>query len=307
MKKSDNILDLHNCKLCPKNCGVDRAVGVKGYCGCDSRLFVARAALHMWEEPCISGEEGSGTVFFSGCNMRCIFCQNNNISNGMTGKEISVERLAGIFLELQGKKANNINLVTPTQYIPHIIKAIYIAKNRGLKIPIVYNTSGYEKVEVLEKLDGLVDIYLPDMKYFSEEPALKYSNAANYFSYASAALQEMYRQVGTPEFDKNGIMKKGIIVRHLLLPGRTCETENIIRYLYENYGDNIYMSIMSQYTPMKDLIESGKYPELAEKIDFDEYNRIIDNAIELGVENAFIQEDDVAMESFIPDFNCEGV
>ncbi len=299
---------MEKCILCPRECKVNRNKGEKGYCGYDKKLYVARAALHMWEEPCISGEEGSGTVFFSGCTLRCVYCQNANIASGNIGKEISVERLSDIFMELQAKGANNINLVTPTHYTLYIIEAVKIAKRKGLIIPIVYNTSGYEKVETLKLLDGIVDIYLPDLKYVDDDIAIRYSNAKNYFLYASEAIKEMYRQVGAPKFDeKTGLMKTGIIVRHLVLPKNEEDSKKVIEYLYKTYGDNIYMSIMSQYTPMKGLVEGGKYPELSTKIDFDKYNEIIDYAISLGVENAFIQEDDVAMNSFIPEFNCEGV
>ena len=226
----------------------------------------------------------------------------------MQGKEITIERLVEIFFELQEKGANNINLVTPTHYTLHIIEALKAAKSKGLYIPIVYNTSGYEKVETLKMLEGLVDIYLPDFKYFSKELSKRYSHAENYFEYASKAIKEMYRQVGIPVFDENtGLMKKGIIVRHLVLPGCAKDSKKVIEYLYNTYGDNIYMSIMSQYTPMPALCENGKYPELSVKLTEKEYDEVVDYAIDLGVENAFIQEGETANESFIPDFNCEGV
>ncbi len=287
---------------------MNRSEGEKGFCGCDDKLYVARAALHMWEEPCISGENGSGTVFFSGCPLKCVFCQNGSIANVSVGKEITIERLANIFMELQEKGANNINLVTPTHYVRHIVEALKLAKREGLNIPIVYNTGGYEKIETLKLLEGFVDIYLPDMKYYSSEPALKYSKAKDYFQVASKALEEMYRQVGRPQFDEaTGMMKKGVIVRHLVLPGNVEDSKKVIKYLFVKYGNNIFMSIMSQYTPMESLRLSGKCVELHEKLDYIEYDKLIDYAIELGVENAFIQEDDVATESFIPDFNCEGV
>ncbi len=302
------MIDLKSCTLCPRECKVDRSNGVKGYCGYDDKLYVARAALHMWEEPCISGENGSGTVFFSGCPLRCVFCQNGNIANTSIGKEITIERLVKIFLELQEKGANNINLVTPTHYTLHILEALKLAKERGLKIPVVYNTSGYEKVETLKMLEGLVDIYLPDMKYYSNELAKKYSRTDDYFEMAANALKEMYRQVGTFKFDEStGMMKKGIIVRHLVLPGNIEDSKKVIKYLFDNYGHNIYMSIMSQYTPMEAIKLLNDYSELHNKLDFDEYDKLLDYAIDLGVENAFIQEEDVAKESFIPDFNCEGV
>ncbi len=302
------LYNLTECRLCPRECKVNRAAGQSGFCGCDNRLLVARAALHMWEEPCISGESGSGTVFFSGCPLRCVFCQNGNIADCTVGKEITIERLSEIFLELQNKGANNINLVTPTHYTLHIAEALKSAKTKGLTIPVVYNTGGYEKVDTLRRLEGLVDIYLPDMKYMNPVLAKCYSHAEDYFRYAQEALAEMYRQVGQPVFDEEtGLMKKGIIVRHLVLPGNTEDSKSIIKYLYEKYGDNIYMSIMSQYTPMKSLCENGIYPELARKLSEAEYDEVIDYAIEIGVENAFIQEGDPADESFIPDFNYEGV
>ena len=295
------------CNLCPRSCNVDRTKEA-GYCGETENLRISRAALHMWEEPCISGENGSGTVFFSGCPLKCVFCQNSNIADASVGKEITVERLSEIFIELQEKGAHNINLVTPTHYTLHIVEALNRAKAKGLVLPIVYNTGGYEKVETLMLLDGLVDIYLPDIKYYSDELAIKYSKAKAYFKISSEALQEMYRQVGKPQFDEDtGMMKKGIIARHLVLPGNIEDSKKVVKYLFEEYGHNIYMSIMSQYTPMERMRASGQFPELCEKLDFDEYDSLIDYAIELGVENAFIQEEDVATESFIPDFNCEGV
>ena len=268
------------------------------------KLCVARAALHMWEEPCISGEEGSGAVFFSGCTLRCVFCQNRNIATAKTGKIITTDRLAGIFLELQEKGANNINLVTPTHFAVQIAEAVIKAKKDGLKIPIVYNTGSYENIETLKMLDGLVDIYLPDMKYVNSELSLKYSNAADYFEVASAALKEMFRQVGSPVFDERGIMKKGMIVRHLILPGLTDDSKNVIKYLYETFKDDIYISIMNQYTPLKQV---EKYPEINRKVTDEEYDEVVDYAIELGVVNGFIQEGGTASESFIPEFDCEGV
>lgn len=295
---------LRDCTLCPRECHVDRTAGKKGFCGATDGLIVARAALHMWEEPCISGEEGSGTVFFSGCPLGCIYCQNHNISRGLAGKTITTERLAEIFLELQGKGANNINLVTPSHYVPQITEALDISRKKGLTLPIVYNCSGYEKVETLKLLEGYVDIYLPDLKYMSPEPAAKYSNCRDYFPVAAKALEEMVRQAEEAEFDGRGIMQKGVIVRHLALPGYLEDSKRIIKYLYETYGNRIYISIMNQYTP---IIKSGVYPELNRKITEEEYKELIDYAIETGVENGFIQEGETALESFIPEFNGEGV
>lgn len=295
---------LEDCILCPRECHVNRIEGRTGFCRMTDELVVARAALHYWEEPCISGDKGSGTVFFSGCSLGCVYCQNMNIARGLAGKKITTERLAEIFLELEGKGAENINLITPTHYVPQIIGAIHAARSRGMSLPIVYNTSGYEKKETLKFLDGMVDIYLPDLKYMDREPAMRYSGCNDYFIYAAEALAEMVRQVGTAVFDGNQIMKKGIIVRHLALPGYLDDSKNIIRYLYETYGDKIYISIMNQYTPMRAVEE---YPEINRRITSEEYEELVDYAIELGVNNGFIQEGETATESFIPEFNNEGV
>lgn len=296
---------LSNCILCPRKCDVDRTTGQTGYCGMPDKLLVARAALHMWEEPCISGPTGSGTVFFSGCNLKCVFCQNHSIALGDCGKPISVQRLSEIFLELQEKEAANINLVTPTHYIPQIRDALLLAKAQELNLPIVYNTGGYESVASLQLLEGLVDIYLPDLKYCSTELSTKYSHAADYFQVATAALAEMYRQVGTPVFDEaTGMMKRGMIVRHLILPGQTKDSKKVLRYLHETFGEQIYISIMNQYTPLPHV---AQIPELNRKVTQDEYDRVVNFAIAIGIENAFIQEGETAEESFIPPFDMEGV
>ncbi len=292
-----------NCSLCPRNCRIDRTVN-KGFCKVNDKLLVARASLHMWEEPCISGKNGSGTVFFGGCSLGCRFCQNVSIRDGLVGKEISETRLAQIFIELQEKGANNINLVTPTHYIPSIKDAIVIAKDDGLTIPIVYNTSGYEKVESLKLLDGLVDVYLPDFKYWDTETAKSYSNAPNYIEFVKPAINEMFRQVGIPKFYKNGIMKKGIIVRHLLLPGYLEYSKKIIKYLYDTYKNDIYISIMNQHTPMPNVMEHNL---LSKKVSNQDYEALIDFASDIGVENGFIQEGETAKESFIPPFDSTGV
>ncbi len=299
---------LKDCALCPRECHVDRTAGKRGYCKATDELVVARAALHMWEEPCISGKEGSGTVFFSGCSLGCIYCQNRSISKvqagRLIGKVITIERLADIFLELQGKGANNINLVTPSHFVPHIIEAIKISRKKRLALPIVYNCSGYEKVETLKLLDGYIDIYLPDFKYMWDKPAEQYSNCRNYSAVAAAAIEEMVRQVKEPVFDERGIMQKGVIVRHLTLPGHLEDSKRIIKYLHETYGDRIFISIMNQYTPMT---VNMAYPELNRKITEEEYEELVEYAIEIGVENGFIQEGETASESFIPEFNGEGV
>ena len=300
------------CTLCPRSCAVDREKGERGICGQTEVLKVARAALHYWEEPCISGTEGSGAVFFSGCSLHCVFCQNHNIANGTAGKEITVERLAEIFLELQEKKANNINLVTPGHFVPQIVTALECAKGQGLTIPVVYNTSSYENVDTIKKLEGLVDIYLPDFKYMSPELSKKYSHAADYGVVAKAAIAEMVRQTGAAEFAGGGadpveegrLMRRGTIVRHLLLPGCTEDSKAVIRYLYETYGNRIYISIMNQFTPLEGLKD---YPELNRRITEAEYDEVVDYAIDLGVECGFIQEGDTAEESFIPEFDGEGV
>lgn len=293
----------NECSLCPRMCRTDRDV-TTGYCGVKNTLRVARAALHFWEEPCISGEEGSGAVFFTGCNLRCVFCQNYHIARAEQGKEITTERLAEIFLELQEQKANNINLVTGTHYVPQIVEALQSAKKQGLQIPVVYNCGGYERTETLQLLEGLVDIYLPDFKYMDSQRAGKYSHAKGYPEVAKAALAEMVRQQPEAVFDERGLMKQGIIVRHLMLPGGIKDSKEVVRYLYETYGDRIYMSLMNQYTP---LAHVETYPEINRKLKKFEYDRLVDYAIALGVENAFIQEGETAEESFIPAFTGEGV
>ncbi len=295
---------LKDCILCPRECHVDRTRGQRGYCRVGEELIVARAALHLWEEPCISGEEGSGTVFFSGCSLGCVYCQNVNIARGVAGKIITVERLSEIFLELSQKGANNVNLVTPSHYIPQIMDAILKARSKGFSLPVVYNSSAYEKAETIRLLEGYIDIYLPDMKYYDSRSAARYSNCGDYFTHASEAIAEMVRQVGFPEFDERGIMKRGVIVRHLLLPGHIADSKKIIEYLYHTYGNTIYISIMNQYTPLSAMSE---YPEINRRVAEEEYEELVDYAIDLGVENGFIQEGETASESFIPEFNGEGV
>ena len=293
----------NGCSLCPRNCMIDREV-TSGYCGVKHTLRVARAALHFWEEPCISGEEGSGAVFFTGCNLRCVFCQNYHIARAEQGKEISIARLSEIFLELQSQKANNINLVTATHYVPQVVEALKIAKKNGLSIPVVYNCGGYENADTLRMLEGLVDIYLPDFKYLDSERAGKYSHAKDYPEIAKSALSEMVRQQPVPEFDERGIMKRGVIVRHLMLPGGIKDSKNVVKYLYDTYGNQIYLSLMNQYTPLPHVAD---YPEINRKLKKFEYDRLVDYAISLGVENGFIQEGETAVESFIPAFTNEGV
>lgn len=336
---------LRDCTLCPRSCHVNRLEGQAGYCGQTAELKAARAALHYWEEPCISGTAGSGAVFFSGCPLRCSFCQNHDIAVGRAGKIVSEERLAEIFLELQDRGANNINLVTPTHFAPQIAEALYRAKGMGLHIPVVYNTSSYEKVSTLKLLEGLVDIYLPDLKYASASLAGCLSNAPDYFEVAKAAIEEMARQVGEPVFlapdgrrlnaqqmndacveqeegqtagDADFLMLRGVIVRHLVLPGQETDSRRVLSYLHKTYGNRIYISIMNQYTPMPGIgtwIEGKKalgedaalFGELNRKVTEAEYERLVDYAIDIGVENGFLQEGDTAEESFIPAFDGEGI
>lgn len=294
------------CTLCPRMCAVDRKSGERGICGQTTEIKVARAALHFWEEPCISGEMGSGAVFFSGCALHCVFCQNENIANGTAGKVISTERLGEIFLELQEKGANNINLVTPGQFVPQIIKAVELARNQNLKIPIVYNTSSYENVDTIRSLEGIVDIYLPDFKYFDTALSAKYSHSPDYPAVAKAVIAEMVRQTGAAVFEngEDSLMKRGTIVRHLILPGCTKDSKAVLKYLHETYENQIYISIMHQFTPLSNV---KKYPELNRKITDREYDEVIDFAIDIGIENGFIQEGETAEESFIPEFDNEGV
>lgn len=297
---------MKECNLCPRKCGADRKNGKAGICGVSGKnILAARAALHFWEEPCISGQRGSGTVFFSGCPLRCVYCQNYQIANTEVGMEISEKRLGEIFLELQEKGAHNINLVTPTHYTPEIVRAVTKAKEQGLRLPIVYNCSGYEKVETLKMLRGIVDIYLTDFKYMKREPAARYSKAPDYPEIVRAALEEMVDQTGEAEFDEEGMMKSGVIVRHLLLPGHVRNARAVVKYVYETYGDRVYFSLMNQYTPLPQVKKD--FPELDRKVTRREYQRLVSYALELGVENAFIQEGKTAEESFIPMFDYEGV
>lgn len=292
------------CSLCPRMCGTDRAAGQKGFCGGGNLVRIARAALHYWEEPCISGESGSGTVFFSGCTMRCVFCQNKEISRSEVGKEITIERLAEIYLELAAKGANNINLVTPMHYAPQITAALDIARKNGLTLPIVWNTGGWERRESIAAVRDYADIWLSDFKYFDSSLGESLSKAPNYFSVAAAALDQMVKQTCEPVFDENGMMRRGVIVRHLMLPGHLDDTKNVLRFLYENYGDSIWISIMNQYTPM---CSDPRFPELSRTVSDKEYNEAIDFACELGIENAFVQEGGTVGESFIPPFDLSGV
>ena len=299
-----NMNKYENCLLCPRKCGINRRTGQTGVCGVSSEIKVARAALHYWEEPCISGKRGSGAVFFSGCSLHCVFCQNREISDGKEGKVISKARLSDIFMELAGKGANNINLVTPGQYIPDIVWAVNDAKSRGMKLPIIYNTSGYENVTELKLLEDIVDVYLPDFKYMDSTLSARYSRAKDYPSVAKQALSEMVRQ--QPDVvidDATGLIQKGVIGRQLLLPGHVNDAKAVLKYLYDTYHDHVYISMMSQFTP----IALKDYPEINRTVTKREYERLVNYALEIGITNAFIQEGDVAKDSFIPAFDCEGV
>lgn len=302
------------CRLCPRYCPVNRSVGQRGYCGMTKEIVVARVAPHFWEEPCISGTKGSGTVFFSGCNLRCVYCQNYKIAAGKAGKRMSVSELSEVFLLLQEQGCHNINLVTPSHYVPEIVQALGQA---AVKIPVVYNTSSYECVQTLQKMEGLVDIYLADLKYLSPTLAKKYSHAANYPETAKSAIAEMVRQAGAAEYvygTENGretvvknateypdgaLMRRGVIVRHLLLPGQTKEAKRVLRYLYETYGDTIAISILNQYTPLSHV---AAYPELNRRVEEEEYEEVVEYALALGIGHGFLQEGQAADESFIPAF-----
>lgn len=291
-------MNLSKCDICPRKCGINREKDELGFCQMKDKIKIARYSLHYWEEPIISGETGSGTIFFSGCNLKCIFCQNYKISSENIGKEISVERLKEICLELQNMGANNINLVTGTHFLSLIKEALILAKKEGLTIPIVYNTSSYENVESLKEMEGLIDIYLPDLKYYDNKLAENFSLANNYFEIATNAIKEMVRQTGKPVIENN-IMKKGVIVRHLLLPNHLEDSKKIIKYLHDTYNEDIYISIMNQYTPIKKF---DKYPELNRTLTDKEYDELVNYACDLNITQAFIQEGETCKESFIPDF-----
>ena len=294
--------NLNPCNICPRKCNKNRNKNI-GYCRIKDKIKVARCDLYFYEEPSISGKKGSGTVFFSGCNLDCVYCQNYEISHNNKGVYITIKRLSEIFLELKEKGANNINLVTPTIYIPLIKKALIKAKEKGLNIPIVYNSSGYEDVTSLKLLEGLIDVYMPDFKYMNDEYGEKYSKCKNYSEIAKKAIQEMYRQVGINKF-KNNIMTKGVLVRHLILPSLTNDSKEILKYLHDTYQNNIYISIMNQYTPLKTVEHIEK---LNKKVTKEEYEEVIEYAIDIGIENAYIQEDETAKESFIPIWDNKGV
>lgn len=295
---------LKNCRLCPRNCGINRLEGSLGFCKSGKNVRVARVSLHNWEEPCISGKTGSGTIFFSDCNLRCPFCQNYQISSEGVGKEISIERLSDLFLEQQEIGAHNINLVTPTHYVPQIIKALDIAKSNGLNIPIIYNTNSYENIETIKALKGYIDVYLPDLKYFNDKYSLKYSNAPSYFHHASKAIKEMITQVREIKINSEGLIEKGVLIRHLMLPGLLFDSKKVIDYIYTTFKDSVYISIMNQYTPM---YNSSNFPEINKPLNPKHYDSIINYCLSIGVKNAFIQENGTCSKSFIPEFDLRGI
>ena len=288
---------LGNCCLCPRKCNINREDGKIGKCKATNKIKIALYSIHNFEEPCISGEKGSGTIFFSNCNMNCVFCQNYEISQLGRGKEITIEELADIMIKQQDRNVQNINLVTPTSYTLHIIEAIKIARKKGLKIPIVYNTNGYESIETLKLLEGYVDIYLPDLKYYYNDLAKKYSKIDNYFEIATKAIQEMYRQVGVPVLDENGVMKKGLMIRHLILPNEVQNSKKVLKWIKENIDSNVYVSIMAQYFP---TYKAKEIPELARKITKEEYEKVENYLYELDLENGYIQELGEHEEEYVP-------
>ena len=292
--------ELKSCNICPHKCGVNRLNGIKGRCKCDNKIKIALASVHNYEEPCISEKNGSGTVFFSNCNLNCIYCQNYEISQLGKGKEITIEHLAQIFIKQQEKNVNNINLVTPTMYVPQIIEAIKIARKKGLNIPIIYNSNGYENVETIKKLNGYIDIYLPDLKYYSNEIAKKYSKIDNYFETAISAIKEMQKQVGNPILNEEGIIQKGVIIRHLILPHHLLNTKNILKYVKENFDENTYISIMAQYFPTYKAKEDKL---INRKLTKKEYKEIENYLYLLNLKNGYIQELGEHEEEYVPNFD----
>ncbi|HCQ56238.1 MAG TPA: radical SAM protein [Clostridiales bacterium] len=288
--------ELECCTICPHNCKINRTKN-PGRCKSTDKIKIALYSIHNFEEPCISGEKGSGTIFFSNCNMNCVFCQNYEISQFGRGKEITIEELANVMIKQQERNVQNINLVTPTSYALHIVEAIKIARKKGLEIPIVYNTNGYESVETLKLLEGYVDIYLPDLKYYYDDLAKKYSKVDNYFEIATKAIQEMYRQVGTPVLDENGVMKKGLMIRHLILPNEVQNSKKVLKWIKENIDSNVYVSIMAQYFP---TYKAKEIPEIARKITKEEYEKVENYLYELDLENGYIQELGEHEEEYVP-------
>ena len=291
--------ELKECKLCPFKCKVNRLDGKLGRCKASDKLKISLVSLHHFEEPCISGTKGSGTIFFSNCNFNCVFCQNYQISQEGMGQEVSIDFLAQSMLEQQAKGAHNINLVTPVMYVYQIIEAIKIAKSKGLKIPIIYNSNGYENIETIKLLEGYIDVYLPDLKYYNDELGRKYSNVNNYFEVSSKAIQEMYKQVGAPKLDENGIIQKGVIIRHLILPNEIENSKNVLKWIVNNIGKEVYVSIMAQYFP---TYKAKDIKELNRKINNKEYEEIENYVYELGIENGYMQDLGDHEEEYVPDF-----
>ena len=294
------MIELNECKLCPVGCKVNRNDGKLGKCKAGAKVKIARAGLHFFEEPCISGEKGSGTVFFTGCNLNCIYCQNYKVSQEYLGKEIEIEDLAKEFLRLQKEGANNINLVTGFMFVPHIIKALDIAKKEGLNIPVVYNSSGYESIDTLKMLEGYVDIYLPDLKYYFDDLAFNMSGINNYFEVACEAIKEMYRQVGAPEFNEDGLIKKGLIIRHLVLPNHILNSKNVLKWISKNIDKNVYISIMGQYFPTYKAVDAD---DINRKLTAEEYEKVKGYIEEFDIENGYFQELEENEEKYVPDFD----
>ena len=295
---------LENCQICPRDCKVNRLLGKKGYCGCDDKIKIALVSTHDYEEPCISGKNGSGTIFFSNCNLNCVFCQNHEISQEGKGIEVTIDRLAEIFIEQQNRKVNNINLVTPTMYVYQIIEAIKIARKKGLRIPIIYNSNGYENVETIKMLKGYIDVYLPDLKYYNDLIAVKYSKAPKYFEIATEAIKEMINQVGNPIFNEDGIIQKGVIIRHLILPNHIQNSKNILKYIKENLNEDVYVSVMAQYFP---TYKAKEIKEINRKISKKEYNEIENYLYMLDIKNGYMQDLGKHEEEYVPDFNYDNI
>ena len=297
-------MNYQHCELCPRKCGANRSDSQLGYCRADNLVRLARAALHYWEEPCISGTKGSGTVFFSFCNLGCLFCQNYRVSRGKVSQVVSRGRLAAIFLELQNQGAHNLNLVTPTHYLPDIIPALNLAKEKGFNLPVVYNSGGYESLETLEALGEIVDVFLPDLKFASATTAKELANAPDYFPVATSAIKQMAQLIGSCEFDQEGLVKRGLIVRHLVLPGKLEESRTILKWIKNELPEWVMVSLMGQYLPVGKAVN---HPQLGRKLTTAEYGEIVDYLEKIGLENGYVQELSSASDVFIPKFDLTGV
>jgi len=295
---------LKKCNLCPRKCSINRLDGELGFCNASMDVKIAKVSLYYWEEPCISGTSGSGSVFFSYCNLSCVFCQNYKISHEGFGKIVSINRLSEIFIEHQTRGALNINLVTPTHYVPQIIEALKLAKNKGLNIPVLYNSNGYESIDTIKSLRGFIDVYLPDLKYYNDKYAIKYSNAPNYFNTACEVITEMISQVGATKFDHDGIIQSGVIIRHLMLPGLLFDSKKVIDFIYTAFNDDVYISLMNQYIPMND---ASTYPEINKILNPNHYDALINYCLTLGITNCFIQDSGTSSRIFVPNFDLSGV